>query len=274
MAHADAPFDAFERKWLEAHPEQIVVALFVAPAQRRTASAFGSLVHELELCCFAIREPEVAAAKLEWWRQELLGASAGTARHPITQTLFAAPQVRAIAPSRWSELTAGAMAQLEAPPAPSFAALCGALASFYRPVAALEAALLGVVYNEANSQLWIGSHLRRAAAGMEFAPERSVAVPLDLLARHGVTRADLGRGGAAARAALREHTARVGELLAQALRADAGPGLGVRVRARLDLERAERAARAADPAAALRRRHPWRTLWLAWREARRTAGGW
>jgi phytoene synthase len=88
MPPEDAAFASFERKWLEANPEQATVAVFLAPDERRRASAFGSLVHELEQTTFGVREPQVAAVKLNWWRQELIAAPARTPRHPIARELF------------------------------------------------------------------------------------------------------------------------------------------------------------------------------------------
>jgi phytoene synthase len=272
MHGSDSAFSTFEQKWLAAHPEQAVVAVFLAPARRRAAAAFGCLVHELELASLGAREPEVAAAKLAWWREELIAAHTGTPRHPITQTLFAEPRAATIAIARWIDLVTGAIRQIDAPPPPDFRASCDALDAFYRPVATVEATLLGTVDHPAIAQLWIGSCLLRAAAGIAQAPDRRTWLPLDLLARHGLTRAELGRRAPAANAALRDYFGGVRDLLLQALPADPGLALGTRVRARLDLDRARHAACAADPLAAVARPRPWRALWWAWHEARRGAG--
>ena len=68
--------------------------MFLPSAQRRLAVAFGSLIHELSSAAFHIREPQVAATKLAWWRQELADAAFGKPSHPITQTLFDCAGVR------------------------------------------------------------------------------------------------------------------------------------------------------------------------------------
>src|SRR5258706_4600441 len=80
-----AAFASFENKWLVAQPENALVAIFLPADQRQRASAFGSLVHELEQTAFHVREPQVAATKLAWWRQELADAATGNARHPISK---------------------------------------------------------------------------------------------------------------------------------------------------------------------------------------------
>jgi 15-cis-phytoene synthase len=274
MPPADAAFASFERKWLEANPEQATVAVFLAPDERRRASAFGSLVHELEQATFGLREPQVAAVKLNWWRQELSAAAAGTSRHPIARELFSDERARSIADALWSDLIDGALAQLDSGAASVLDDSISALAAFYGPVAALEAALAAqeTTPGDANARLWISAHLLRSAA--QTGHER--AVPLDLLARHGLARSALAEPGPRRSMLLRDYLglvqAEIDAALAQASRAS----LGRRVRARLDRELAATARAAADPWAMLARPpalRRWRSLWLSWREARRQALG-
>lgn len=273
MPREDAAFASFERKWLEANPEQATVAVFLAPAERRRAAAFGSLVHELEQAAFAVRETQVAAVKLNWWRQELVAAAAGTARHPIARELFDDQRARAIGAAFWSNLIDGALAQLDVGAASALDESIAALAAFYRPVASLEAALAAgdAARGDTDARLWIGSHMLRSAAAH---PDHERAVPLDLLARHGLARSGLAQASPRRTALLRDFLglvhAEIDGALAQASRAS----LGRRVRARLDRELAARARAAADPVAMLAS-HPgqrrWRSLWLSWREARHLA---
>ena len=108
-----AAFASFEQKWLAAQPENAFVAIFLPADQRQRASAFGSLVHELEQTAFHVREPQVAATKLAWWRQELADAAAGKSRHPISKALFADRQVQAVDPNLWPAMAAGASFQIE-----------------------------------------------------------------------------------------------------------------------------------------------------------------
>ncbi|HZP65518.1 MAG TPA: squalene/phytoene synthase family protein [Rudaea sp.] len=268
MAANDGAFASFVQKWLAANPEQVAVGVFLAPEARLRASGFGALVHELAETAFATREPQVAAAKLAWWRQDL---AADEPRHPIAKTLMADAQAAAIDPALWSALVDGALAELDAPPPADLAAAFAVLNAFYGPVAALETALAGgdPAENAAISHLWICSHLLGAAGapGLERAP-----LPLDLLARHGLTRAELAGSGQRRTAVLgdlsRELAAEIERNLARASRAS----VGRRVRARLDLGRARRAAKGADAAAVLAgsRSDPWRSVWLAWQEARRS----
>jgi len=116
-------FADFEEKWLNASPESRAVAAFLTPEQRQRAHAFGSLVYELTLAAFQIPEPQVAVAKLAWWRQELDDAALGRPHHPITRALFADEVARETDPYLWSALAEGAREQLDQPSAGTLTAL-------------------------------------------------------------------------------------------------------------------------------------------------------
>lgn len=275
MPFEDAAFASFERKWLEANPEQATVAVFLAPDERRRASAFGSLVHELEQAAFGVREPQAAAAKLDWWRQELIAGASGASRHPIARELFGTERARAVDAALWFALIDGALAQLDAGAASTLDESIASLAAFYRPVAALEAALVAgeAAQESANARLWISSHMLHSAATR---PGHERSVPLDLLARHGMARSSLTEESPQRAALLRDFLTVLHTELDAALAQTPYASLGRRVRARLDLDAAATARRSADPTAVLAR-HPqgrrWRSLWLAWREARSLAHG-
>ena len=267
-----AAFASFEEKWLQANPEQATVAVFLNPERRRRANAFGSLVHELEQSAFGRMEPQVAAVKLQWWRQELGDAAAGRARHPITRELFDDDRVHAIDRPLWPALADGALAQIDRGGASSLGELATDLGDFYRPVAVLDLVLAegDIAQANASARLWSGSLLVRGAAR----PQYSRALPMDLLARHGLARDDLERAGPQRSALLRDFLGLVGADIEGALAEATRGTLGRRVRARLDLDLVRRAARAAEPAALLagHTRIPrWRALWLSWSEARRLA---
>src|SRR6185369_2525602 len=203
MAPEDAAFASFERKWLDANPEQATVAVFLAPGERRRASAFGSLVHELEQTTFGMREPQVAAVKLNWWREELVAATAARPRHPIARELFDDERTRSIDATRWSTLINGALAQLDSTAASALDDSISTLAAFYRPVASLEAAVSAQenTRTEADARLWISAHLLHSAAR----PGHDRAIPLDLLARHGLARSALTEPSPARTALLRDY---------------------------------------------------------------------
>lgn len=272
MADASGTFAGFEEKWLAANPESAIVTVFLPPAQRGLASAFGCLIHELSQAAFHIREPQVAATKLAWWKQELADAAFGKPRHPITQTLFDCAGVREFDPELWPALAGGALAQLDAPGAGTLAALIEQLDPFFGAVARAENALFcaGEGNVEADAALWILSHLLRALPNIGDS-EAHLPLPLGLLARHELTRAELAYESPQRNMLIKDF---LDELVLEAngaLGVSAVRSLPLRVRAALDRRRIASALRVTDPLRWLGM-HPhagrWRTLWTTWHEAR------
>lgn len=273
MPGANGTFASFERKWLAANPENAIVAVFLPAAQRGLASAFGCLVHELSQAAFRIREPQVAATKLAWWRQELADAAFGKPSHPITQTLFDCAGVRESDPALWPALADGALAQLDVPGAGTLAALIEQLDPFFGAVARAENALFcadgGNV--EADAALWTLSHLLRALPHLADG-EAHLPLPLGLLARHELTRAELAYESPQRNMLIKDFLDKLVLEGNGALGVSAARSLPLRVRAALDRRRIESALRVIDPLRWLGA-HPhagrWRMLWTTWIEARR-----
>src|SRR5438445_5813650 len=185
-------YASFEEKWLAANPEQATVALFLAPDARLRAAAFGSLVHEFEQAAFGLREAQVAEVKIQWWRQELLAAASGSPRHPLSAVLFADPQAAKVDAADWMALCDGALSMRHVGAASDLESLLSDYSVLYAPVARIEAVLFDapVVGAAAMAKLWTVSHLLLALRHLADVPER-LPVPLDLLARHELTRAML-----------------------------------------------------------------------------------
>jgi len=272
---SDQGFADFEHKWLDAWPENRVVAVFLDPAQRRLDHAFYALIHELSDAAFHVREPQVAAAKLGWWRQELADAGFGNARHPLTRELFAHEVARESDPALWPALAEGALAQLDQPGAGTLAALIEQFDPFYSAVASAESALLlgGGASVESNAALWTFSHLLHELA--HLVPDAGrLPIPLGLLARHGVARSDLSQPSAPRSRLVKDF---LDELVLEtngALGAECARTIALRTRVRLDQALIAGALKAVDPLAYLQanaRAGYWRSLWAAWREARRAA---
>jgi len=268
-------FAEFEQKWLDAWPENRVVAVFLEPAQRRRSHAFGALVHELSRAAFQVREPQVAATKLEWWRQELSAAAFGNPRHPITQELFADDIARESDPALWPALGEGALAQLDQPGAGTLAALIEQLEPFHGAVAAAESALLlgGSGSPEANAALWTFSHLLHELPTLANAEGR-LPLPLGLLARHGLARADLAQPSPARTRLLKDFLDELVLEINGALGVASARTLRMRTRVRLDRRLIAAALKSVDPLPYLTthaRPGYWPSLWAAWREARAAA---
>ena len=271
MSDEHSAFASFERKWLDANPEQNAVLVFLPPAQRGIARAFGSLVHELVHSAFGVREAQIAAAKLGWWQQELIGAARGNQRHPISRALFCDQRAAAIDPDVWRALTDGAIAQLDTMSPANFNDLLASLSDFFVPVALIESRMTENSTSQSDSaaKLWACSHLLRSLGDVQHVDR--VALPLDLLARHGAARAEMLEPSAKRSAVINDFVTTIRDTIEKNLRVATQASLGTRVRAHVDRWLADRAIRTHDPAQYLSqhaRNLRWRSLWWAWREAR------
>jgi phytoene synthase len=269
---SDEGFAEFERKWLDAWPENRIVAVFLEPSQRSLGHAFYALIHELSHTAYHVHEPQVAVAKLQWWCQELADATAGRARHPLTQALFAHAQARAVDAALWRALGAAALTQIEPPPAATFDDLARQHAPFYDAIARAESELLlaGVGDIDTNATLWTLSHLLHSIPAWQTG---SGTAPLNLLARHGLMRSQLSETSTARTDLLRDL---LGEIERRLTTTDerAKRSLSRRVRLALDRTLVGGALKAADPLRYLQvnaRAGYWRSLWAVWYEARRAA---
>jgi len=265
-------FSEFEQKWLDARPENRVVAVFLDAALRRRAHALGVLVHELSLAAFRVREAQAAVAKLDWWRQELAAAAFGNPHHPITQELFDEGVASESDPALWPALADGALAQLDQPGTGTLAALIEQLEPFYGAIAVAESALLlgGSGSPEANAALWTFSHLLHELAALGSG-ERRLPLPLGLLARHGLVRAELTQPSAARNLLIKDFLDELVLEINGALGVASARSLGLRTRVRLDRQLIAGALKSADPLPYLARNARagyWRALWATWREGR------
>ncbi len=113
--------------------------VFLPAATRRAITAFYALCRELDDVVDECREPQVAAAKLVWWRDEISRSATGSASHPVTRALFDTPQGRAIPAPLLHEIVAGMEMDLLQTRYADFAALnqyCYRVASVVGEIAA------------------------------------------------------------------------------------------------------------------------------------------
>jgi 15-cis-phytoene synthase len=266
---------SFEVKWALAHPELPLALRFAQPEVRPLVSAFACLCLELGHATFHIAEPDVATTKLQWWSEELSGLASGHVRHPLTGVLAGHASLQRLAGGAWTAVVAGAFSQRESAPASTLDELLAAYRRFYLPLAEIEATLFERPHAQAFAQAAV---LSRALNEVIRLPETlardRLPLPLDLLARHQLSRGDLGQPGETRNDALREHLA----ALAQAMQAADRNGLGPLhcIRLHADQERCRRAAKAADPLLESARnldRLPLSSAWIGWRAARRLQPG-
>ena len=64
--------------------------LFLPPERRRAITALYAFCREVDDAVDEPADPQVARAKLEWWRREVAQLYAGNAQHPVTKALVPA----------------------------------------------------------------------------------------------------------------------------------------------------------------------------------------
>jgi phytoene synthase len=269
---SDGALGDYLSSWREADPRRAHAWLFLGRSERIRYGACAALLHEWRKAVREVSEPQVAMAKLGWWREELQRAAEGGARHPLTQSLFADARVRALPLSCWTAVVDAALLLVAAPPSADFAAQRRVIA----PLAATTA--------ELETRVWFGPSVDVARAAEVtalaslLADLRALAIevvrgrsplPMNLLARHGLTIGELATEARAPRMALRDYARILREALAEAATMPGPLTLFRAVELRHDLQDLERAASAEDPLAALRPRRPgFGDLLKTWRAAR------
>ncbi|HWU77910.1 MAG TPA: phytoene synthase [Rhodanobacter sp.] len=269
-----AVLQGFIDKWLAVQPQQRVALVFVDGHRHPGHVALAALEQELLGAAYGIREPQVAAAKLGWWAEELSGASTSGGRHPLTQVLFDDDRAHQIAGELWLAPVLAAMAQLEQGTAPDFEAQLIAAMPLHGALAALETAWwYGSEASPARAaQVATLNHLLHALLRLEQDAERDrLPLPMARLARHGLDRTQLREPSGAREQAVK---AQLDALLASWNRADAlaGPLSVFRaLESRHGRRLAQRASRAGDALAVLQAGQAQTglmTSWQAWQAAR------
>ena len=167
-------------KWLHREPEMGLVLRFVPIAQREAAVRWGALLSELREAAFELSDARVTQAKAGWWAEELLRFQQGCPRHPL------GGEVPADLP--WADLAAGlvetAGAEGRAPdPEQAFAQV----RPFAAAIAAVEAAWFGAKPEASTAEEAVAVHLLAQRLVHGRADDDAARVPMNLLARHGLT---------------------------------------------------------------------------------------
>lgn len=272
----ESAFDDYLGQWRTATPRRSVAWLFLRQDERTRFGALAALEQEWLKAVREVREPQVAAAKLGWWREEMQRAAQGGARHPLTQSLFADACAGAVPPAYWTAPVDAAAAALVATPPADFTAQCAAVAPLATALAELETRVWFGAQAASARAVGVALFTRLAADARALAAEvergRS-PLPMNLLARHGLTIEGLATDSPARRAALRDHLASIGSGLADAATMQGPLGLFRAVDLQHDLAVLERAARADDPLAALvAPAHGFAGVLKTWRAARTWRG--
>ena len=269
----NGPLQDWLEAWRESHPQLEPAWVFLrADARREVYGAFAALEQEWLEAVYAIREPHVAAVKLQWWGEEMQLAHAGAARHPLTQALFADEGARAIPARLWNEALEAAMLALDSAPAADFPAQLRAARPLHGTLARLETALwFGVDASAERAQA-----VAAAQHGLELIrnlPDEiehgRSPLPMALMARHGLSLAELANESDARRAALRDQARMLGQALAETDKMPGPLGLFRGLQAQLDRRALRVAQTASNPLHALQGgQGGFRGLLHAWGAAR------
>lgn len=262
-------------KWLAAQPAQRIALAFVEPARYPGHVALAALEQEWLSAAYGIREPHVAATKLNWWAEELSGAAQSGGRHPLTQVLFDDERARRIGSERWLAPVLAAMAQLEEGTATDFTAQLDAAAQLHGALAALETAWwFGDTASPARAaRLATLAHLLHALRRLDDDVERDrLPLPMAALARHGLSRDQLRRPGTGRNAAVRGQLLDITAAWREAARLPGPLSVFRALESREGARRAQQAAGAAEPLETLQRARQVGGLGAAlaaWQAARR-----
>jgi len=262
-------------KWLAVQPQQRTALVFVDPAKYPGHIALAAWEQELLSAAYGIREPHVAATKLNWWAEELSGAAASGGRHPLTRVLFDDERAHAMSQERWLAPVLAAMAQLEEGTAVDFTAQLNAASALHGAVAALETAWWygETASSERAARVATLSHLLFALRRLQDDAERDrLPLPMARLARFGLSRAGLRQHSDARDQAIQAQLDDLRSAWSEAMRLD-GPLSVFRALEAGEGERlARRAGRAGEPLKALQKGTPdsgFMATMRAWRAAQR-----
>lgn len=242
----------FVAKWQRREPEMAQAEVFCPPPLRLRYRAWGTLLHELREAAFELSDARVAEVKSQWWAEELLGLAEGRSRHPVTAPLAGLP-------ADWPALVHALVALPAMPARPGdTAAALARLQAMAAAIAQAEAQLFETAPGPRDADA-VAVHLLLHRLPEGLAADDQAGLPMNLLARHGLTAAQVAAGQG--EPLLRDWA---GELLAALPPPSAHPALFRRLRAGFDRARLARldAGRGFDPPG------PFATLLRAWRLAR------
>ena len=81
--------------------------LFLPPARRRAITALYAFCREVDDVVDEGGEPQIAAAKLAWWRAEVANLFAGRPQHPVTRALLPFLSTYSFSEQRFAEVIDG-----------------------------------------------------------------------------------------------------------------------------------------------------------------------
>ncbi|HUH54258.1 MAG TPA: phytoene synthase, partial [Rhodanobacter sp.] len=211
---------------------------------------------------------------LGWWAEELSGAASSGGRHPLTRVLFDDERAHAITAEQWVAPVLAAMAQLEQGTAADFAAQLDAAMPLHGALAALETAWWygAAAPSDRAARLATLDHLLDALLRTDVDAGRD-RLPLSManLARHGLSRAQLGQASPARQHAIQDQLRELLQSWREAARLPGPLSVFRALASSHGVRMAQCAMRAPDALASLGAERPRirpMTAWRAWQAAR------
>lgn len=258
--------DHFVAKWLDAEPWHRLLLVFESPANRRARRLIEALGHELRGTALDSSDARVVAARLGWWMEEWQQLAAGTPRHPVTIALasIADQPIAAQAGAAWVDAATALAIDASDPTTPA------RIERWQRYTQAQAAASQSWLRASGGDAAVHAASLLVERIGMRQADLKAgrLPVPLDVLARHGLTRSQFVDDDAATARALADYAGDLALSLGRSSAASAGSYR--RAQAALARLRARGIApTAASAASGAARLPPLRSAFAAWRAFRK-----
>ena len=169
--------------------------VFLPPERRRAITALYAFCREVDDAVDRVAEPQLARAKLDWWRAEIANLFAGAPQHPVTRALQPVAASFGVSAERLNEIVDGMQMDLEQSRYLDFKGLeryCYRVAGV---VGILSAGIFG--YSDPRTleyaeQLGTAFQLTNIIRDVgEDARNNRIYLPMEDLKAHGVTAADI-----------------------------------------------------------------------------------
>ncbi|MBI2316447.1 MAG: presqualene diphosphate synthase HpnD [Betaproteobacteria bacterium] len=169
--------------------------LFLPPERRRAITALYAFCREVDDAVDEPGDPQVAKARLDWWRDEVKQLYAGRPQHPVTRALRPALEAFGIREQHLAEILDGMAMDLSQNRYPEFAGLrlyCHRVAGVVGLLAAKIFGYANPKTSEYAEKLGLAFQLTNIIRDVgEDARKNRIYLPLDEMSRFNVAAADI-----------------------------------------------------------------------------------
>lgn len=199
MSRPSAPLSVCAREVRDGDPDRFFCTLFAAPDRREDLFALYAFHLALARVCDQVSQPLLGEIRLQWWREGIEQAFAGTARaQPTLAALADAARRRALDRAAFERMIDARMADFDESPPASLQALESRLEGTQAACLALGLAVLGVggkaveaVARHVGIAYGLAGILRALPGD---ARRRRVLLPANVMAAEGIDAESVARG--------------------------------------------------------------------------------